>query len=273
MSERVGAPFAEVLSTLESIAPLALAETWDNVGLLVPPSSRESTVLRALFTIDLTEPVLAEAVDASVDLVVAYHPVIFKGLTRLDDRVPPHRVILAAIRAGLAVYSPHTSLDAAPDGMNDWLAEALGGGATRPITPSRQPFDGAGMGRVVELGAARSLAEIVQALKAHLGLAHVRLAAAPSHAEGEPIRSAAVCVGAGGGLFESVGDVDLLVTGEMRHHDVLARVARGTSVVLTEHSNSERGYLARYASRVSAALEGRVACLVSAIDRDPLTTV
>lgn len=265
-----GAPFAEVMLALEAISPLALAEAWDNVGLLVPPSPSDRVVESALFAIDVTEPVMGEAARLGVDLVVGYHPILFKGVTRFVEASPQHRALLDAIRRGIAIFSPHTALDAAPDGMNDWLASAVGPGRTRPLSPCRVEIPGAGVGRLVELDEPRLLDDVIAAVKARLGLAHVRIARAPHHVRGALVRSAAVCVGAGGSVFEGLGDVDVLVTGEMRHHDVLARVGRGTSVILAEHSNSERGYLPRYAERLGRAVHGRVRCHVSTEDVEPL---
>jgi putative NIF3 family GTP cyclohydrolase 1 type 2 len=78
-----------------------------------------------------------------------------------------------------------------------------------------------------------------------------------------------VCAGAGGKLFEAVGAVDLIWTGELRHHDVLARVEAGTSVVLCDHTNTERGFSARLAARLAGAVPG-LDVVVSARDREPL---
>jgi dinuclear metal center YbgI/SA1388 family protein len=253
----------DLIAALDRIAPLTLAADWDNVGLLVEPSPRLPDVEKILFTIDLTEPVLAEAGFLGAGLVVAYHPPIFGGLKRLTRATPGERVVLDAVRAGIAVYSPHTALDAAADGLSDWLAAAVGPGARRPIEPG--PAPGTGMGRALDLDAPASLADVVARVKAHLGLAHVRVAAPRDE---RPIRTAAVCAGAGGSVFERVRDVDLLLTGEMRHHDVLARAARGTAVVLCDHTNTERGFLPHLAARVHAATG--VATHVARADRDPL---
>jgi putative NIF3 family GTP cyclohydrolase 1 type 2 len=73
-------------------------------------------------------------------------------------------------------------------------------------------------------------------------------------------------------VFSHVGDVDLLLTGEMRHHDVLARKQRGTHVLLSEHTNSERAYLPRYAEALTARCPGLLVS-VSALDCDPLMFV
>lgn len=272
-------PLDVVLAELEASAPLHLAEPWDNVGLLLEPTSpgeQSPEVARMLLTIDCTWPVLQEALRRDVQVVVAYHPVIFSGLKRLRHRVPSEKVVVEAIRRGMVVYSPHTALDAVAGGMTDWLAAALGPGDARAIVPSvGEAHQGEssrpqGQGRVVVLQEPVDLNEACQRIKGHLGLERVRLAAAARHGSGAPIRSWAVCPGAGGSVFEKVGAVDLLLTGEMRHHDVLTRIAQGTSVILCDHTNTERGFLPVYAERLRLQLPG-VEILVSAEDRDPLS--
>ncbi len=264
------APLDQVLDALQSIAPTDLAAPWDNVGLIVPGDDDEAPIERALFTIDLTEAVLGEAVDLGADLVVAYHPPIFEGLKRIDLRTATGRIVARALRHGIAVYSPHTALDASPGGINDWLADGVGDGERLPIEPRVGGPEGAGMGRLVTLDPPRALEAIVTDLKAHLGKLHLRVAASPRHAEGAPIGAVALVAGAGGSIFAKMGDVDLFVTGELRHHDVLARVARGSSVILCEHTGSERGFLPILARELEAKLEGRVETLVSRFDADPL---
>ncbi|MFO0678340.1 MAG: Nif3-like dinuclear metal center hexameric protein [Polyangiaceae bacterium] len=117
----------EFEGALDRIAPLRFAESWDNVGLLA--GDRAANVARVLVTIDLTSAVLDEAVAASCDTVVAYHPVILKPVHRLARG----HVLFDAIRAGVAVYCPHTALDAAPGGTNDVLGDVLGMTERRPL--------------------------------------------------------------------------------------------------------------------------------------------
>ncbi|MEY4117243.1 MAG: hypothetical protein RLZZ116_571 [Planctomycetota bacterium] len=120
-------PLADVVKALGRIAPLHLAEPWDKVGLLVAGDGR--AVARALLAIDITPEVLGEAIAARAELVVGYHPLLFKPLDRLDGATWQGRVALDAVRAGIAVYSPHTALDAVAGGINDWLVECIAGGA------------------------------------------------------------------------------------------------------------------------------------------------
>jgi len=115
---------ADLVATLESIAPSANAEAWDNVGLLVGDPERELSG-PALLTIDFTRPILEEALQRKAGMVIAYHPPIFHALKRLHAGDPRSGALLGAIEAGIAIYSPHTALDATPGGTTDWLCDML----------------------------------------------------------------------------------------------------------------------------------------------------
>lgn len=118
-----------VLAALRKVAPEHLAEGWDQVGLHLAGNGKQ--VRTAMLCIDLTPAVLDEAIAKKCQLIVAYHPPIFSPLTRLADRDWKERMLAKAIRSGLAVYSPHSSLDAVRNGMNDWLCDGLGAHAVR----------------------------------------------------------------------------------------------------------------------------------------------
>lgn len=112
---------------MESLAPTRLAADWDNVGLLVGDPARPLT--RALLCVDLTRAVWEEAVQAGADAIVAYHPPLF----RAQKRFVAGDLAYEAAARGVALYSPHTALDAAAGGTNDLLAEALGLLDPRPL--------------------------------------------------------------------------------------------------------------------------------------------
>lgn len=245
---------------LEQIAPPQLAEEWDNVGLLVEPAQPRK-ISAVLLTVDLTEEVLVEALTRKVQAVVAYHPPIFRGLKRVTSRDKEGRLVLAALKHNLAVYSPHTALDAAPGGVNDWLGEAFGKVQGQSLSPT-------GQGRLFVLARPLSLKTAVTRVKSHLGLGAVRLSTSARHQSKPSIEIIAVCAGAGGSVLSGV-KADLYLTGEMRHHDVLAARNNGVSVILTDHTNTERGYLAVLRERMLAAFPS-VRVEVSRVDRDPL---
>jgi len=113
----------DVAAAVEEIAPLGLAQDWDNVGLLIGDPDRN--VRKTLLAIDVTKAVVAEAKKLKTDLILSYHPVIWDGLKRIRVDDSSH-VVHELIRAGISVFSIHTALDAAVGGVNDGLAEILG---------------------------------------------------------------------------------------------------------------------------------------------------
>ncbi|MBX3386979.1 MAG: Nif3-like dinuclear metal center hexameric protein [Phycisphaeraceae bacterium] len=115
---------ADLVVAIEAIAPPTLAEPWDNVGLLIGTPDRPLTG-PVLLTIDLSEPVAEEARRINCSAVIAYHPPIFAPLKRLSGQTSAQRVVMSMLEAGIAVYSPHTALDACEGGLTDWLADGL----------------------------------------------------------------------------------------------------------------------------------------------------
>ncbi len=123
---------ADLAGAMEDVAPPRWAADWDNVGLLVGDPG--APLSRVLLTIDCTREVVAEASRRLCEAVVSYHPPIFGARKRF---VAPSAAFDAA-RSGIAVYSPHTALDAAPGGTNDVLADRLGVGERSPLRPARE---------------------------------------------------------------------------------------------------------------------------------------
>ena len=120
----------DMAAVVEQIAPLGLAQSWDNVGLLVGDRQRE--LKSVLLTIDVTKAVVAEAKKLQTDLILSYHPVIWDGLKQvLADG--PSRVVYELVQSDIAVFSIHTALDVVAGGVNDGLAEMLGIEDATPI--------------------------------------------------------------------------------------------------------------------------------------------
>jgi dinuclear metal center YbgI/SA1388 family protein len=120
----------QIRQAVEAIAPLKLAQDWDNVGFLVGDPARD--IQRLLITIDTTRAVVAEAKRFKADLILAYHPVIWDGLKKVTADGPTAPVY-DLIRAGIGVFSIHTALDTAAGGINDALADILPLAEAKPI--------------------------------------------------------------------------------------------------------------------------------------------
>ena len=120
----------DVAAAIERIAPLELAQDWDNVGLLV--GDPKGNVKNILLTIDITAEVVGEAKKSKTDLIISYHPVIWDGIKKITADGPTD-VVHELIRSGIAVFSIHTALDSAVGGVNDGLAEMIGIQDAKPI--------------------------------------------------------------------------------------------------------------------------------------------
>ena len=114
-----------LLSSLNDFASLSFAESWDNVGLLVEPSPPH-TINTLFLTNDLTEQVMEEALQKKADFILSYHPPIFRPMKHITWKTWKERLVIRALENRVAVYSPHTAYDAAPQGVNSWLAKGLG---------------------------------------------------------------------------------------------------------------------------------------------------
>jgi len=119
-----------IIKQIEQIAPPALAQDWDNTGLLVGGANQQ--VKNVLLTIDITEAVVDEAKKLKAGMIISYHPVIWDGLKQVTAD-GPGSIVYELARAGISVYSIHTSLDVVAGGVNDGLAEMVGIVDARPI--------------------------------------------------------------------------------------------------------------------------------------------
>ncbi|XP_053925889.1 NIF3-like protein 1 isoform X1 [Cuculus canorus] len=126
-----------------------------------------------------------------------------------------------------------------------------------------------GMGRLCTLSEPVSLSDVIERIKSHLKLRHIRLAMGMGKTLESPVKKAALCAGSGSSVLKGT-EADLYLTGEMSHHDVLDAVANGISVILCEHSNTERGFLSELRDMLAIHLQNKINIIVSEKDRDPL---
>ncbi|TDW47233.1 dinuclear metal center YbgI/SA1388 family protein [Flavobacterium sp. 270] len=123
----------EIITVLEEMAPLAYAEDFDNVGLLVGDSNAESTGV--LVCHDALENVIEEAISKKCNLVVCFHPILFSGIKKITGKNYVERAILKAIKNDIAIYAVHTALDNHSQGVNKIFCDALGLTNTKVLIP------------------------------------------------------------------------------------------------------------------------------------------
>ncbi len=212
----------DVIDALEDFAPLPLQESYDNAGLQV--GLTEAEVSGVLLCLDVTESVIREAQDLGCNMIVSHHPLIFHALKHLTDADAVQKCVRMALQNDIAIYSAHTNLDAAVDGVNYMMAERLGLVDVVLLQPRQVPVGTgqeahtvqAGSGVIGYLPEGEDSLAFLQRVKQAFGvecLMHNELLA-------RPIESVAICGGAGDFLLDEAlrAGADAFLTGEMHYH-------------------------------------------------------
>jgi len=257
---------------LEEFGSLSYAEKWDNVGLLVQPSHVD--VKKIMLTNDLTENVMDEAIEKNANLLISYHPPIFQGLKRLTTSHWKERIVIKAIENGIAIYSPHTVWDSISNGTSEWLANSVPNKTMKPVIPNVSNNE-LGAGRVCDVDGSFTLKEVVDMVKKHTNLSDLRIGVSFTGSLDSQIKSFACCPGSGASVLKDVKeDIDLFITGEMSHHEVLEANSNNVHIIMLNHSNSERGYLHHFVPILKDLLKSNeMEIFVSEKDEDPLKTI
>ncbi len=225
----------EVIEILERFAPTALAESWDNVGLLVGDDDWPAD--RVMTCLTVTPETVAEAIQGKANLVVAHHPLPFQPLKALTSATTAGRLLLELISARIGVYSPHTAFDSAQAGINQHLAFGLGLQEIQPLVRTFEGDDEVGTGRIGIIGEQLELAEMALRVKTFLDIDALRIVGTDE----QPVTRVAITCGSGGSFLEKAIEqgCDCLVTGEATFHTCLEAKARGVGLVLPGHFASE----------------------------------
>lgn len=253
----------DVVRFLDEFAPPALAESWDNVGLLV--GDRKKPVSRVMTCLTVTPASAEEAIKERADLIVAHHPLPFRPLKRLTSDTIEGRLLLDLISSGVAIYSPHTAFDSTRDGINQRLADGLGLSESTVLVPAATGDLGAG--RWGKLAEPTPLAELAQRVKQFLKIEHVQLVGSPA----QLVANVAVACGSAGELLPAAREAgcDAMVTGEMRFHGCLEAEASGLALILAGHFASERFGVEQLAQVLAEQLPG-VRVWASGREHDPV---
>ncbi|HKN98429.1 MAG TPA: Nif3-like dinuclear metal center hexameric protein [Pseudonocardiaceae bacterium] len=260
---------AELIAALETAYPPELAEPWDAVGLVCGDPGQPVT--RTHVCVDPVTSTVDEAIDAGAQLLVAHHPLLLRGVHGVPANTPKGSVVHRLIRAGVALYCAHTNADSAAPGVSDALAAAIGLTVTGPLVPSADGVTGTG--RIGTLPAAEPLRDFTARVEAALPATAwgVRAAGAPDR----PIRTVAVCGGAGDGFLDDAlrAGVDAYVTADLRHHPASEHLARPGAPALVDvaHWASEWPWCDQAAVILRAAAGGTVDVFVSTHRTDPWT--
>lgn len=220
----------ELMAYMETVAPQALAEEWDNVGLLIGDPEKEITTV--VVALDADKATVRFAKEAGAEAIVSHHPIIFNPVCCIT--APSALYELAS--SGIALFAAHTNLDAAAGGVNDALAAALG------------------LQRVAAFGELGRAGELPEALSPAAFAAHVNKVLCTRvqwRDGGSPIKTVALVGGAGGDFIPGV-TADAYVTGEVKHHEWL-EIPEGLTVAVGGHYHTEVVVVKPLAEKLQAA--------------------
>lgn len=221
----------DIAKTIEDFAPLALQESYDNAGLQI--GDPEMAVNAVLVCLDLTEDILREALSRKCNLIVTHHPLIFKGLKHISGATPIERIVEQTLRHRVAVYSAHTNLDSAVDGVSTEMAHIIGMRNLRPLDPTA-PGAATGLGTVGDIDPTPTL-EFLRKLKEKFEVRGLRYSLESPQIV---VHRVAVCGGAGASLIPSAvkAGADVMVTGDLKYHDY---TTYGHRIVLADPGHYE----------------------------------
>ena len=201
----------DITAVLEAFAPLRIQESWDNSGLLI--GSADDPVHGVLVGFDCTPELIREAVEKGCDLVVTHHPLIFKGLRRINGQDPVGAAVMEAVKAGVAVYAAHTTADKVLEGVSGAMARRLG---LEDIRILEGEDEGVGLGCIGTLPSPLTGEQALAWVKERFGLRLIRC----SRPLPTPIRRVAVMGGSGASEISAAlsAGVQLFISGDISYH-------------------------------------------------------
>lgn len=224
----------EIAKAIEDFAPLSLKEDWDNPGLQVGDDEMEVTAV--LLCLDVTEDILQEARKRDCNMIVSHHPLIFSGLKRLTGATPIERIAAAAVRDNISIYSAHTNLDSAFEGVSYEMAHMLGMKDCRPLERNTGGDGTQGLGVVGSVAPTPKL-EFLRKVKETFEVKDLRYSA---QTPGIVVRKVALCGGSGGSLIKNAirSGADVYICGDLKYHDF---TSYGSDILLADigHFESE----------------------------------
>ncbi len=259
----------EILSALERFAPLPLQESYDNAGLQIGLTA-EQEASGALLCLDVTEDVIREAIDLRCNLIVSHHPLLFRPLKHVTEQTQVERCVRLAIQNNIAIYSAHTNLDNAEDGVNYRIAERLGLVDVQMMQPHQVAVGerrvAAGSGLIGYLPVAEDSLSFLQRVKDvfHIDcLQHNELLQ-------RPIEKVALCGGAGAFMLDEALrlEADAFLTGEMSYHQFFGH-EQEVQIAVMGHYQSEQ-YTRDIFYQLISELAPELPLFITSIDTNPI---
>ena len=220
----------EIISVIESFAPLSIQESWDNSGLCI--GSPEAEVNSVLLGLDCTPELVDEAVACGADMIVTHHPLIFSGLKKISPDNQVGSAVIKAVQAGISIYAAHTNADKVMAGVSGAMAARLG---LVNVSILDEDGEGTGLGVVGDLPVPLPVEDLLSVVKERFSL-NVLKTSKPL--EGKVSRIA-LCGGSGGSLIGAArrSGAQVYISGDISYHNFFAE--KGFMIMDVGHYESE----------------------------------
>ncbi len=258
-----------IMEFMEEIAPKKLAESWDNVGLMVGDPKKE--VKKILVALDAIPEVIAEAIENRADMIVTHHPfLLFQKIKSIRKDTPMGKKIYDLIANEISVFSAHTNLDIVKGGINDILAEKLQLQEIDILEVTQENHDGTkeGLGRIGTLKEEMSLFAFGQLVKDTFPVGDILRLVGDKEMT---VKTVALCGGSAASLLHQANGLgaDVFITGDMKFHEAQEAKEQGLAVVDLTHYASEVIVVEVLAKHLATYLKesgGDVEIIVSKVD-------
>lgn len=219
---------------------------WDNSGFLL--GKRYADIKNVLVVLDITNDVLDFAIENKIDLIVSHHPIIFSSIKRVTDENLLGSYILKILENNISVIAMHTNFDIAKGGMADIVMEKLYLSNTKPLEIT-DIIDGeaVGIGKIGDLKEPLSIDELIDLVKKSFGLKSV-VVFGRENVRGN-VSKIAISPGSGKGMYKyALGEADVLITGDITHHDGLDAINDGICIIDATHYGLEHVFIEKIAN-------------------------
>lgn len=256
----------EIIEKLETLSPASYAESWDNIGLLA--GRRDKEVKTIYIALDATDDVIEEAVRLKADFLLTHHPLIFHKLSRVNTDDFIGRRVFQLIQNDICYYAMHTNFDVM--GMADAAADELKLQNSQVLNVTYEDdISKEGCGRFGRLPRKMSLAECAELVKSVYQVPNVRVFGELT----DMVETAAVMPGSGGSYIQDAlrSGADVMITGDIDHHEGIDAVAQGLNIIDAGHYGIEKLFIPYMKEFLHRELQGVE--LYEAKIREPFTVI
>lgn len=252
----------QVIEILEDLSPCFYAESWDNVGLLL--GDRKQKVFKIYVALDATDAVVDDAILLGADMIVTHHPLIFSAMKRIttDDFIG--RRIVKMMENKIAYYAMHTNFDVTH--MADLAADKLDL-TTRSVLDVTYEGETArvGIGKVGVLPQEVTLSQCAEQIKQEFSIEQVKIFGTPLR----KVQTVAICPGSGKSVIDKAvkSGADVLITGDIDHHEGIDGVAKGIAIIDAGHYGLEQIFVPYMTKFLEKELPGME--IVAAMNQEP----